>query len=404
MLSRKAVLEEENAEKKTETLETLEEGKVLMGTVKNITEYGAFVDLGGIDGLLHITDMSWGRINHPSEVLNVGDEIKVQVLKFDRETERVSLGYKQLKADPWTHRHHQVPGGSRVKGKVVSLTDYGAFVELEEGVEGLIHVSEMSWSKKVKHPSKILTVGQEVECQVLGIDQEAHRISLGLKQVEPNPWEQLVEKYPVGSKIKGKVRNLTEFGAFVEVEEGIDGLIHISDLSWTKRVKHPSEVLKKGDVVEAIVLNIDAENQRLSPGPEAARHRHLGRVLLPPQGRRHRRGQDRPPDQLRRLRRAGRGHRGPRPRLRAGREAHREARGRTSRSATPIPMKIIKINEGEKKIGLSIKAVKQDEFQRDLAELPRVAAAATGRTLGDAFRAAQAAAEKDSAGVGGAGR
>src|SRR3954452_11062110 len=266
VLSRKAVLEEENAEKKRDTLETLEEGKVLMGTVKNITEYGAFVDLGGIDGLLHITDMSWGRINHPSEVLNVGDEIKVQVLKFDRESERVSLGYKQLKADPWTTATLKYPVGTRVKGKVVSLTDYGAFVELEEGVEGLIHVSEMSWSKKVKHPSKILAVGQEVECAVLGIDQEAHRISLGLKQAESNPWMQLVEKYPIGSKIKGKVRNLTEFGAFVEVEEGIDGLIHISDLSWTKRVKHPSEILKKGDVVEAIVLNIDADNQRLSLG------------------------------------------------------------------------------------------------------------------------------------------
>src|SRR6186713_2469984 len=266
VLSRKAVLEEENAERKRDTLETLEEGKVLMGTVKNITEYGAFVDLGGIDGLLHITDMSWGRINHPSEVLNVGDEIKVQVLKFDRDSERVSLGYKQLKADPWTTATLKYPVGVRVKGKVVSLTDYGAFVELEEGVEGLIHVSEMSWSKKVKHPSKVLTVGQEVECQVLGIDQEAHRISLGLKQVESNPWNELAEKYPVGSKIKGKVRNLTEFGAFVEVEEDIDGLIHISDMSWSKRVKHPSEVLKKGDVVEAMVLSIDAENQRLSLG------------------------------------------------------------------------------------------------------------------------------------------
>src|SRR5881296_3311320 len=224
VLSRKAVLEEENAEKKRDTLETLEEGKVLMGTVKNITEYGAFVDLGGIDGLLHITDMSWGRINHPSEVLNVGEEIKVQVLKFDRESERVSLGYKQLKADPWTTATLKYPTGSRVKGKVVSLTDYGAFVELEQGVEGLIHVSEMSWSKKVKHPSKILTVGQEVECAVLGIDQEAHRISLGLKQIESNPWQELADKYPVGAKLRGKVRNLTEFGAFVEVEEGIDGL------------------------------------------------------------------------------------------------------------------------------------------------------------------------------------
>src|SRR5881398_1633663 len=266
VLSRKAVLEEENAEKKRDTLETLEEGKVLMGTVKNITEYGAFVDLGCIDGLLHITDMSWGRINHPSELLNVGEEIKVQVLKFDRESERVSLGYKQLKADPWTTATLKYPTGSRVKGKVVSLTDYGAFVELEQGVEGLIHVSEMSWSKKVKHPSKILTVGQEVECVVLGIDQEAHRISLGLKQIESNPWQQLADKYPVGAKIRGKVRNLTEFGAFVEVEEGIDGLLHVSDLSWTKKIGHPSEVLKKGEDVQAVVLSVDQEKQRIALG------------------------------------------------------------------------------------------------------------------------------------------
>src|SRR5574340_830447 len=266
VLSRKALLEEENAEKKKTTLETLAEGKVLRGTVKNITDYGAFIDLGGIDGLLHITDMSWGRINHPSEVLNVGDDLRVVVLKFDRDSERVSLGLKQLQADPWTTATVKYPVSARVKGKVVSLTDYGAFVELEQGVEGLIHVSEMSWSKKIKHPSKLLTVGQDVECQVLGLDQEAHRISLGLKQVETNPWEQLTDKYPIGSKIQGKVRNLTEFGAFVEVEDGIDGLIHISDLSWTKRVKHPSEVLKKGDTVDAVVLNIDAENQRLSLG------------------------------------------------------------------------------------------------------------------------------------------
>ena len=327
VLSRKAVLEEENAERKTQTLETLEEGKVLTGTVKNITEYGAFVDLGGIDGLLHITDMSWGRINHPSEVINVGDELRVVVLKFDRETERVSLGMKQLLADPWTTATIKYPVSARVKGKVVSLTDYGAFVELEQGVEGLIHVSEMSWSKKVKHPSKLLTVGQEVECQVLGLDQEAHRISLGLKQVESNPWEQLAEKYPIGSKINGKVRNLTEFGAFVEVEEGIDGLIHISDLSWTKRVKHPSEVLKKGDTVEAVVLNIDAENQRLSLGLKQLATDVWDDYFAHHKAGDDRRGQDRPPDHLRRLRGAGGGGRGPGARLRARREAHRQARG-----------------------------------------------------------------------------
>jgi small subunit ribosomal protein S1 len=391
VLSRKAVLEEENAERKRDTLETLEEGKVLLGTVKNITEYGAFVDLGGIDGLLHITDMSWGRINHPSEVLNVGDEIKVVVLKFDRENERVSLGYKQLKIDPWTTATIKYPVGARVKGKVVSITDYGAFVELEEGVEGLIHVSEMSWSKKVKHPSKILAVSQEVECVVLGIDQEGHRISLGLKQTETNPWMQLVEKYPVGSRIKGKVRNLTEFGAFVEVEEGIDGLIHISDLSWTKRVKHPSEVLKKGDLVEAVVLNIDADNQRLSLGlkqlatdlwDEFFAHHKVGDVV---EGK------------IVRLTNFG-----------AFVELHEGIEGLVHvseldekrvdkpeeqfRVGDNYAMKVIKINEGEKKIGLSIRAVKQDEYQRDL-ESYRESSGSDRSTLGDAFRA-RAAREK----------
>jgi len=388
VLSRKAVLEEENAEKKRGTLETLEEGKVLMGTVKNITEYGAFVDLGGIDGLLHITDMSWGRINHPSEVLNVGEEIKVQVLKFDRESERVSLGYKQLKADPWTTATLKYPTGSRVKGKVVSLTDYGAFVELEQGVEGLIHVSEMSWSKKVKHPSKILTVGQEVECAVLGIDQEAHRISLGLKQIESNPWQELADKYPVGAKLRGKVRNLTEFGAFVEVEEGIDGLIHISDLSWTKRVKHPSEILKKGDTVEAVVLNIDAENQRLSLGlkqlatdmwDEFFAHHKVGDIV---EGK------------IVRLTNFGAFvelaegieglvHVSELDEKRVDKPEEQFKVGDT------YPMKIIKINEGEKKIGLSIKAVKQDEYQKDL-ESYRETAGSDRSTLGDAIRAAQA--------------
>lgn len=393
VLSRKAVLEEENAEKKRDTLETLEEGKILMGVVKNITEYGAFVDLGGIDGLLHITDMSWGRINHPNEVLNVGDEIKVTVLKFDRETERVSLGYKQLKVDPWTTATIKYPAGSRVKGKVVSLTDYGAFIELEEGVEGLIHVSEMSWSKKVKHPSKILTVGQEIECVVLGIDQEAHRISLGLKQTEANPWSQLVDKYPVGSRLKGKVRNLTEFGAFVEVEEGIDGLIHISDLSWTKRVKHPSEVLKKGDVVEAIVLNIDAENQRLSLGlkqlatdvwDEFFSHHKVGDIV---EGK------------MVRLTNFG-----------AFVELHEGIEGLVhvseldeKRVEKPeeqfkvgdvFPMKIIKIQEADKKIGLSIRAVKSEELQRDMDSY-RESAGEPSTTMGDAFRAAEAKDKKD---------
>ena len=266
VLSRKALLEEENAEKKKHTLATLEDGKLLHGVVKNITDYGAFIDLGGIDGLLHVTDMSWGRAAHPSDLFKVNDEVDVVVLKFDRPTERVSLGYKQLHADPWTAVDERYQAGQRVDGKVVSLTDYGAFIELEPGVEGLIHVSEMSWSKRVKHPSKLLNVGDAVESMVLGVDPQARRISLGLKQIESNPWHQLTEKYPIGSTLTGKVRNLTEFGAFVEVEEGIDGLIHISDMSWSKRLNHPSEVLKKGDEVEAMVLNIDPDNQRLSLG------------------------------------------------------------------------------------------------------------------------------------------
>ena len=266
VLSRKVLIEEENAEKKKETLATLAEGKVMQGVVKNITDYGAFIDLGGIDGLLHVTDMSWGRAQRPSELFSVNDDVEVIVLKFDPATERVSLGYKQLHADPWTSAADRYPVGQRLQGKVVSLTDYGAFVELEPGVEGLIHVSEMSWSKRVKHPSKLLNEGDMVESMILGVDPHARRIALGLKQIESNPWQQLGEKYPVGSKITGTVRNLTEFGAFVEVEEGIDGLIHISDMSWSKRLKHPSDVIKKGDEVEAMVLNIDPENQRLSLG------------------------------------------------------------------------------------------------------------------------------------------
>ncbi len=266
VLSRKAVLEEENAEKKEKTLADLEEGKIFRGVVKNLTDYGAFIDLGGIDGLLHITDMSWGRLNHPSEKFQIGDEVDVVVLKFDRERERVSLGFKQLQEDPWEFAAQKYPVDSRIRGKVVSLTDYGAFIEVEEGIEGLVHVSEMSWTKRVKHPSKLLTVGDWVECVVLDIDQESRRLSLGLKQTEPNPWDLIGSKYRVGDVITGKVRNITDFGAFVEVEEGIDGLVHISDLSWTKRVKHPSEVLKKGEEVQAVILKIDSENQRLSLG------------------------------------------------------------------------------------------------------------------------------------------
>lgn len=264
VVSRKHVLEEENAEKKKVTLETIEEGTRTKGVVKNITEYGAFVDLGGIDGLLHVTDMSWGRVNHPSEVVNIGDELDVVVLKFDREKERVSLGLKQLQDDPWRNATGKYPLLSRVRGKVVSLTDYGAFVELEEGIEGLIHVSEMSWTKRVKHPSKVLNVSDTVEAVVLDVDEENRRLSLGLKQTTPNPWSVIQEKYNVGDVIKGVVRNIADFGAFIEVEEGVDGLVHISDLTWNRRIKHPAEVLKKGEEVEAKILKIDTENQRLS--------------------------------------------------------------------------------------------------------------------------------------------
>ena len=266
VLSRRELLEDERKGLKEKTLATLEEGKVLKGKIKNLTEYGAFIDLGGLDGLLHITDMSWGRIGHPSELFTVGDEVEVVVLKFDRQTERVSLGYKQRLSDPWKTVTEKFEPGDKVKGKVVSITDYGAFVELEPGAEGLVHISEMSWTQRVKHPSKVVTVGDVVEVVVLDIDQSARRISLGMKQVEPNPWEALEQRYPAGTRVEGTIRNLVDFGAFVELEDGIDGLIHISDMSWTKRVKHPSEILKKGDHVETIVLHVDRSARRISLG------------------------------------------------------------------------------------------------------------------------------------------
>jgi len=266
VLSRRALLEKERDSLKKEILKVLEEGVILEGTVKNITGYGAFVDLGGIDGILHISDMSWGRINHPTEVVHVGEKLKVVVLKFDPEKERISLGIKQLTPDPWHTVAEKYPLGSRVQGKVISLMDYGAFVELESGIEGLIHISEMSWTKKVSHPSKILQVGQTVEVVVLNVDPGHRRISLGLKQVMANPWETAKEKYPVGSVVKGPVRNITDFGIFVGIEEGIDGLVHISDLHWSKKIKHPSELYKKGDLVEARVLGVNVENERFSLG------------------------------------------------------------------------------------------------------------------------------------------
>lgn len=270
VLSRRAYLEEERKDERERTLGILEEGKVVKGKVKNLTEYGAFVDLGGIDGLLHITDMSWGRINHPSELFVVGDDIEVVVLKLDRENQRVSLGLKQRSPDPWESADERYPVGGKVKGKVVSLVDYGAFVELEPGIEGLVHVSEMSWKQRIKHPSKMVAIGDIIEIVVLDIDKKAKRISLGMKQAEPNPWMYVEEKYPVGIRVKGRVRNLTEYGAFVELEDGLDGLIHISDMSWTKRVRHPSEILKKGDWVEAMVLRVDKNTHRISLGLKQA--------------------------------------------------------------------------------------------------------------------------------------
>lgn len=386
VLSRKVLLEEENAEKKKHTLDTLAEGKVLRGVVKNITDYGAFIDLGGIDGLLHITDMSWGRVSHPSELFKVNDEIDVIVLKYDPATERVSLGHKQLMNDPWSNVIERYPVGARMSGKVVSLTDYGAFVELEPGVEGLIHVSEMSWSKRVKHPSKILNVGDTVEAMVLGVDPGARRISLGLKQVESNPWHELSEKYPIGTTITGKVRNLTEFGAFVEVEEGIDGLIHISDMSWSKRLKHPSEVLKKGDTVEAMVLNIDAENQRLSLGlkqlqtdvwDEFFQQHHVGDIV---EGK------------VVRLTNFGafvelaEGIEGL---IHVSEFDESQHAGKDEKLDLKVgdsyQMKIIKLIPAERKVGLSIRALKSDEFRADWEAYTEM----TGRpevTLGDHFK------------------
>ena len=266
VVSRKEILEEEQNARKSVTLEHLEEGAVFTGTVKNLTDYGAFVDMGGLDGLLHITDMSWGRLTHPRDLVNVGDEIQVKVLKFDKEKQRVSLGFKQLTPDPWLDATERYPIGAQVRGRVLSVTDYGAFVELEQGIEGLVHVSEMTWSKRMKHPSKMVHPGDEVDTIILSVNPGDRRISLGMKQLQENPWEHLENKYPTGAIVEGRVRNLTDFGAFIEIEDGIDGLVHVSNLSWTKRVKHPSEVLKKGEKVKAVVLGVEPENRRLSLG------------------------------------------------------------------------------------------------------------------------------------------
>jgi small subunit ribosomal protein S1 len=266
VVSRRVLLEETRDSKRKTTLSTLKEGQLIHGVVKNITDYGAFIDLGGIDGLLHITDMSWGRVGHPSEMFNIGDKVEVSVLKYDRETGRISLGLKQKSADPWTGVATKYAIGTRVRGRVVSLTDYGAFIELEPGVEGLVHVSVMSWTHEVRHPSRVVSIGDQVEAAVLNVDQASRKISLGMKQTAPNPWDMVEGKYAIGTRIEGKVKSLTDFGAFVGLEEGIDGLIHISDMSWTKHIKHPSELFKKGQKVEAVVLRIDKEKERLSLG------------------------------------------------------------------------------------------------------------------------------------------
>ncbi len=266
VLSRRALLETERQKLRAKTLEILAPDQIVDGVIKNLTDYGAFIDLGGIDGLLHVTDMSWGRVGHPGELFQVGDEIKVKVLKFDPESERVSLGLKQIQPDPWIDASMRYSIGKRINGKVVSLAEYGAFVELEPGIEGLIHVSEMSWTKRIKHPSKVVTVGDEVESVVLAVDERDRKISLGMKQIEPNPWSVIEQTYPVGTKVSGTIRNITNFGIFVGLEEGIDGLVHVSDISWTEQIKHPSEKFKKGDEVEALVLKIDKENEKFSLG------------------------------------------------------------------------------------------------------------------------------------------
>jgi small subunit ribosomal protein S1 len=377
VVSRKAAIEEEIVTRKTEALQMLSEGAVVTGVVKNLTDYGAFVDLGGIDGLLHVSDMSYGRVTHPSEVVNVGDTVTVKVLKFDRDKERISLGMKQLAPDPWLTVAEHYPVRSRVVGRVVSVTDYGAFVELEPGVEGLIHISEMTWSRRMKHPSKVVRVGDEVDSVVLEVKPRERRISLGMKQLEADPWTTVADRYSVGSVVEGRVRKLTEFGAFIEIEEGIDGLVHVSDISWLKRIKHPSEALKKGQIVQAVILNIDAPNRRLSLGikqlqPDAwetfFRTHQIGDIVrgkvcrsaafgvfveLAPgvEGLCHRSEIPGPHDK-----------KGEEPVLPVGQE---------------MDFKIIKMNEADKKIGLSIRALADDEERVRLEDYQRQAAAAS---------------------------
>src|SRR5665213_1628174 len=371
VVSRKMAVEEEQHSRKSAALQVLEEGAVVTGTVKNLTDYGAFIDLGGIDGLLHVSDMSYGRVNHPSEVVTAGDEITVKVLKFDKEKERISLGLRQLVPDPWETIQERYPQGARVIGRVVSVTDYGAFIELEPGVEGLIHISEMTWSRRMKHPSKVVKVGDQVESVVLDVKPRDRRVSLGIKQLEADPWTTVESRYSIGSVVEGRVRNMTEFGAFIEIEEGIDGLVHISDLSWAKRIKHPSEVLRKGSVVQAVILAIDAAHKRLSLGvkqlqPDAwetwFQTQHVndtakGKVL----------------------RRAGFGAL---IELAEGVEGlchFSEVPGWSGRKSDPPPLnpgedlefKIVKMNEEERKIGLSLKAMADSEEHDRLEDYRR---------------------------------
>ena len=379
VVSRKEILEEEQNAKRSMTLEHLGEGAVLTGVVKNLTDYGAFVDLGGIDGLLHITDMSWGRLTHPRDLVNVGDEIQVKVLKFDKDKQRVSLGFKQLTPDPWLDAVERYPVGARVRGRVLSVTDYGAFVELEQGIEGLVHVSEMTWSKRMKHPSKLVKPGDEVETVILAVNPSDRRISLGMKQLLENPWEHLVERYPAGTNVEGRVRNLTDFGAFIEIEDGIDGLVHVSNLSWTKRVKHPSEVLKKGEKVRAVVLGVEPENRRLSLGikqlqPDVwetffAQHR-VGDVV---HGKVLRSAQF-----------------GSFVEIAEGVEGLCHVSEATDNHGTPVKLeagqehefKIIKMNQDEKKVGLSLRAV-GEEASRSEVEAYKQPVSSSTTTLGD---------------------
>ena len=378
VVSRKLALEEEINSRKSVTLEHLSEGATVVGTVKNLTEYGAFIDLGGIDGLLHVTDMSYGRITHPSEMLQVGQDVNVKILKFDRAKERVSLGIKQLEPDPWETAPERYPVDSRVIGRVVNVTDYGAFVELEAGVEGLIHISEMTWSRRMKHPSKVVKAGDPVEAVVLEVHAKDRRISLGLKQLEPNPWTTIDSRYSVGSVVEGRVRNMTDFGAFIEIEEGIDGLVHVSDLSWTKRVKHPSEILKKGMIVQAVILHIDSATHRLS----------LGIKQLQPDAwesyfQNHQVG-DTVHGRVCRLASFGAFVE-----LAEGVEGlchFSEVPGYAGRRGAEEPpihvgeehdFKIVKMSEAEKKIGLSLRAVTADEEKIRLEDYQRQAAAAT---------------------------